>query len=299
MTHCKPIYTDSRVIAIRKPRHLLSLERGPAAWHSLIGENTTRKLLRALLNKARTMDELLSICGDENKLRWYLALLEDGGIVARSGEAWTRGPEVQGIDNIGPTLEWYVAEWFRSELHAPARHGVAIKEVPRGGDLDVVAFVSDVRVFVECKTAKPSAISQNELRQFLQRAADFNPEIAVVLVDTESSVQPVADGINDIFADLARKETALRNPRQGQAGDITKGATISEQPEARGLYWGRRNIYTTRVRDGVDAALSAVLRLYYAHVRHLVYLWGRPEVKYDLLKGTVAWVDAAHVSSPG
>src|SRR5260221_11994333 len=78
LTGCRPLYSDPEVLAIRKARHPLSLERGPAAWHALLGNDTCRKLLRALVNGPRSREQLLTICTDEAKLDWYLQLFEDG-----------------------------------------------------------------------------------------------------------------------------------------------------------------------------------------------------------------------------
>lgn len=66
---------------------------------------------------------------------------------------WTKGSACQHISNIGHTLEWYVAEYFRDSYQALARHGVEIKELTVGGDLDVVALKDGKRILVECKSS--------------------------------------------------------------------------------------------------------------------------------------------------
>src|SRR6266498_833436 len=86
-------------------------------------------------------DDLRRICSSELKLAKYLHFMCEHELTVQEGEFWCKSPAYKDIDNIGPTLEWYVAEWFRSWLEVPARHSVAIKDVADGGDLDVVAFV--------------------------------------------------------------------------------------------------------------------------------------------------------------
>lgn len=285
MTHCKPLLTDPAVIAVRKARHPFSLERGTAAWHGLLGENTFRKLLRAVVNKPRTAEELSKICGDPAKLNWYLALLEDGDIIVNTDSTWHKGPACQFIDNIGHTLEWYVAEWFRLELHAPARHGVAIAEVPRGGDLDVVAFIGDNRVMVECKSTNPKDIAEGTLREFLQRAADLNPEVAVLLIDSESSAEPVIERLNGIILDLSWKDVRIGNPSLPDDANL-RAPTLERQSGFGDVYWGMRNVYVTNVPKSIDASLSAMLRLYFSKVRHLSFVDG--DNVWDYVQGTVS-----------
>lgn len=262
---CKPLYTDPEVLAIRKARHPLSVERGPQAWHALLGDTTFRKLLRAILNRPRSTEQLLRICGDARRLDGYLAWLEQGDLVVREDDQWTRGPGCGTIDNIGPTLEWYVAEWYRSRLSAPARHGVKLKEVLRGGDLDIVAFMGDIKVMVECKTSKPTAVSETELRWFLQRAHEFDPEIALLLIDTDSDISVVVERLNGI---LGGTEPAIKP-------DL----------EAKDLYWGVRNIFVTNVRKDIETSLLAAHRLYSTHVRHMLILWSEERVIRDYVSG--------------
>lgn len=285
MSHCKPLFTDPQVACIRKARHPLSLERGPGAWHTLLGNNTFRKLLRALMSKARTLQDLQKICTDSLRLNWYLSMLEDGGLITRESDIWKRGAEAQSIDNMGATLEWYIAEWFRSELHAPARHGVILKEVPRGGDLDVIAFVGDVRVFVECKTSRPSSISETELRWFLQRASDFSPEIALLYIDTDDPLDRPIEKLNRIINELAWKDARLHNPNLTDNASL-RTPIIELQPSFENIYWGARRIYVTGTfHNTIDDSLSAVLRLYHSKVRYLTFFSG--DMIWDYVTGEV------------
>jgi hypothetical protein len=279
-TH-RSVYNDSQVI---RWRPIFGPYEGISAsqpFSSYLGNNTFRKILRAILTSPRDMKFLGEICTNHEKLIKILALLEAGGIAVRDGELWTKGPGCEGIDNTGPTLEWYVAEWFRRELEAPARHGVTIQEVPRGGDLDVVAFVNDLRIMVECKTGRPENISDIDMRWFLQRAYDFKPEIAVMLIDTESSVSSPANLATKIVADLSRKS---RNEELSNVDNVL-AATFPKYPD---LYWCASNVFVTNVKHGIDGALSALLRLYDTHVRHQLYTTDpMDEEVWDFVQGQV------------
>lgn len=247
----RPVYTDARVI------HLLGEDRaenGPdlhMIFYEAFGETTFRKLLRHIFFHHQGMlSELRGMCSSAQKLAKYLDFMQKYRLVVLEGENWRKGPEYQAITNIGTSLEWYIAEWFRTWLQVPARHGVTIKGVADGGDLDVVAFVDGIRVMIECKSGSPTQIGETDVRLFFERAADFNPEIAVLLIDTESRIDQQIDLFNRL--------------RPG-------GDPLKPQDAAKTLYWGARHIYVTTTRNGIGEALSAILRLYYSKIRHISF----------------------------
>lgn len=247
----RPLANDPKVIQLRRRIAQNGTEYGEKAFFDAFGDNTFRKLLRHIFfHKRCTYSELQRICSNEQKLDKCLTFMLDAELAIREGDLWCKGPAYKRIDNLGPTLEWYVAEWFRSWLQVPARHGVAVKGVADGGDLDVVAFVDSIRVMVECKSGSPAQVTVTDLGLFLRRAADFNPEIAVLLIDTESRIDAQVEMLNKL--------------RPG-------GDPIMAQDEHKSLYWGARHIYVINARVSIAESLSAVLRLYHSKVRHLSF----------------------------
>lgn len=247
----KPVHTDPRVIRLPSPSETNGAEPDQTTFYDIFGDTTFRKLLRHIFyHKSCALDDLKRICSSEQKLNRVLTFMAENALIVREGNLCYKGPNYKEVDNIGPTLEWYVAEWFRAWLQVPARHGVAIKDVADGGDLDVVAFVDGIRVMVECKSGSPTQIGENDIKLFLQRAADFNPEIAVLLIDTESQIDQQVEMINRF-----------------RAG----GEPLTPQDERRNLYWGARHIYTLNSKVSIADALSAVLRLYYSKIRHIAF----------------------------
>lgn len=243
----RPISTDPRVIHFPAEANTAH----PTLLYEAFGETTFRKLLRHIFyHHQGTLSELRSICSGEQKLARYLDFMQEHRLVELDGENWRKGSTYKAINNIGSTLEWYIAEWFRTWLQVPARHGVTIKGVADGGDLDVVAFVDGIRVMVECKSGSPSQIGETDVQLFFRRAADFNPEIAVLLIDTESRI----DQQIDIFNRL----------RSG-------GDPLKPQDAGKNLYWGARHIYVTNTKLGIGESLSAILRLYYSKIRHISF----------------------------
>jgi tetratricopeptide (TPR) repeat protein len=110
-----------------------------------------------------------------------------------------KSPQYQHVEGIGKTLEWYVAEWFRLSLRAPARHGVHIPGIADGGDLDVVAFVNGLKIFIECKSGNPANITESQLELFLRRTADFHPNIALLLIDTDQKVVKQEEMLHKVY----------------------------------------------------------------------------------------------------
>lgn len=247
----RQVYTDPRVIRLAPEDTTVAGEDQPATLYEAFGETTFRKLLRHIFfHQQGDLSELRSICSGEQKLARYLGFMRRYRMIEIEGENWRKSPVYKAVNNIGPTLEWYIAEWFRSWLQVPARHGVTIKGVADGGDLDVVAFVDGIRVMVECKSGSPTQISETDVKLFFRRAADFNPEIAVLLIDTESRIDQQIDMFNRL--------------RSG-------GDPLKPQDAGKNLYWGARHIYVTNTRNGIGESLSAILRLYYSKIRHISF----------------------------
>lgn len=247
----RQVYIDPRVIHLSSSDTTESDEDLFTILYEAFGENTFRKLLRhVFFHQQGTISELRNMCSSEQKLAHYLDFMQVHLLIKLEGENWHKGQHYQTINNIGSTLEWYIAEWFRRWLQVPARHGVTIKGVADGGDLDVVAFVDGIRVMLECKSGSPSQISETDIQLFFQRAADFNPEIAVLLIDTESRIDQQIDMFNRL--------------RSG-------GDPLKPQDTGKNLYWGARHIYVTNTKNGIGESLSAILRLYYSKIRHISF----------------------------
>lgn len=248
----KSPYMDPNVIKLRWLNPPNSDKTySPQSFYDYFGDNTFRKVLRAIFYSPRTYEQLHSICA-RHKLDSYLTFLKEQEIVLQDGDVWRRGLAYEQASGIGPTLEWYVGEWFRFWLQSPARHGVTVKDLVDGGDLDVVAFVDGMRITVECKSGKPEHIGETELSLFCQRAFEFSPEIAILLVDTESAIDNLIGIMNNLQFD---------------------GDRLSSQNSQNSLYWGLRRIYVTNTRESIDRSLSAVLRLYHSKIKYRTF-WG-------------------------
>lgn len=252
------------------------------SFYGAFGEKRVRKLIRSMLSapqgEQRSTQELAVICPNETRLNAILTYLQAGGIVTKKGARWSRGAHCHQADNIGQTLEWYVAEWFRSELKAPARYGVTVEEMANGADLDVVAFLGDTRVWVECKSSKPDDISAGDLKGFLQRAFDFRPEIAVLLIDTDCSVAKLAQDVRNLWNHLSALSLGKETPPVAQA-------EAEPVPGYSGIYWCARHVYVANVEHSVDRSLSNALRFHETYAKRQIFV---PTVGvWDFVNGVV------------
>lgn len=107
-------------------------------------------------------------------------------LVEQGSGIWTRGPALTSIFNMGATLEWCVQAHFQRRHQAVARRCVHFKEWEAFGlnDLDVLTFIDDLVIFLECKSS--SAITLGQLTRFVKRARAFPADVALLLIDTQS-----------------------------------------------------------------------------------------------------------------
>jgi len=265
----RPVYTDPFVLKQRWLTTPTGKQYHERAFYEAFDHRTFRHALSFLVaHSSYTLDQL-ALLG--LSLKQFIFLEEQEFLVKAPSwcieeshvlgftltntkkMCWNKGMANQRISDIGHTLEWYVAEWFRHKYHALARHGVEIKELTAGGDLDVVALKDGKRILVECKSS--SQIPEQKLRLFLQRSADFQPNLALLLIDTESPksvevrTQILCHLLNEPY-DPTRKQL--------------HGKTV--------FRWiPTHNIYVANTGAGIDATLGAVLRFHDALALFRIY----------------------------
>jgi hypothetical protein len=242
----RPIYTDPEVI--RQPWLVCpnGARYSDRTFYYFFGDIRFRKVLRTVLSCAPCeTSAFTALCPNVPELNSYLTFLQDQEFLFNEGKLWRRGIRLFNVADIGHTLEWYVAEWFRltqSSHHLiPARHGVTIHRCLDLGDIDVIALLDPWTVTVECKST--SKVSSIELALFLKRARLLWPAIAVLLIDTPSlSLDERIRRLNELLAD--EHEDPL-------------GAVA----EATGIYWGAGHICVTTVSQSLPHSLSSVLQV--------------------------------------
>jgi hypothetical protein len=114
----------------------------------------------------------------------YANLLCEIGVIVKNGKDAFR-TLLSPLYSFGPTLEWFIAEMFKSEFASPAIYGVSIKETPSGGDFDVIVSWNRRLVYVEAKSSPPKGIEQSEVTTFFSRILDLLPDVAIIFDDTQ------------------------------------------------------------------------------------------------------------------
>lgn len=231
------------------------LERYMAAF----ARPSFRKVARRLTRDGQAwvqVSELVAMAADS--AGDHLDLLADFMILdRRSDEVRLTRP----VDSLGASFEHYVAHVIRTELRGLAEWGVKLEGLPRaGGDFDVIAWLDPLLLYVECKTSRPSEVGERPLRQFLQRAEEFAPDLAVLLIDTDDDLTKfIDDQLNPTAA------IALAHPGYQAFHAI---------PDFPGVAWGLRRVYVTNTRPSVVTQLRGCLQLFYAHVRGMSFYGG-------------------------
>jgi hypothetical protein len=243
-----------------------------------LGSRTVRKLLRRVSGEAAVdRNLLLEICA-EPKLNAYLSRLEGTGTVRADGN---RVALSKYVDNFGPTLEWYVAMVFQDAFNATSCWSVQLEEIYGGGDFDVLAWLdsSSALVYVECKSASPASISDDEIRCFFQRCQELGPEVAILLVDTDSPLNPFLDRVQELLVPVQRLASGIRD--EGWVPDHPFIAPIPGLAYA-GLHFGLHRVFITGSEPSIATQLRKCLRYYSSWVSHLTFF---SPVRTDYIRG--------------
>ena len=237
-------------------------------YHKLLGHYTFRKILRLIAAKKDPVhnEEILSMCS-EPTLRKFREFLVNSGIVGISEDnSWSLKVKV---DNFGYTLEWYVWELLSKKLGAIGGWNVKIEGLLAGGDFDVLAFVDSVLIYVECKSKRPEEIDDSEVRNFLQRSQDLAPELAIMLIDTDSELDTLLNRFDSVLLRIQRIGSGTKDPNwKPEKPSIAKVAGFNN------IYFGLQRIFLTHSQPSILHALQDCLRHYHTHVKFASFLSG-------------------------
>ncbi|MDQ6675000.1 MAG: hypothetical protein M3069_30400 [Chloroflexota bacterium] len=224
---------------------------------------TFRKLLKHLLAvRSQPLDDLervtLRLGLDVAAIERYFAVLEEIGWLNRVEDTAVFTPS---INDLGHTVEWYVAHLLTQHLHWQATTNVLL-EGNKDGDFDVLAVLGTEIAYVECKTSSPDQVSNNALAPFLERHYFLQPAFALLLVDTSSSIQ-----------DLTERFARVHWKHEGHPEDTVGEAIRRIQPiDSNGCVLNSGiNVYvgnaSTTAANGLLTTLRLTLGDYSRHIR--------------------------------
>jgi len=244
-----------------------------AAYFEAFGGSTFRKLTRQLISahgKAVPLAELAKIAGTGAPA--YVDILVELGVAQRQADDafLTRTP-----DNIGPSLEWYVAQFCERELCGSASWGVQLADITVGGDYDVLAWLAPLLVYVELKSSRPSAIDDSEIANFLERGERLAPDLGIFLVDTRDDLAELRARFFDVMAVAVGK--ASGHP---EASWRSVRPWIQPQAEYPGVSFGYRRFYVTNSHPSILTQLRRCLQHYHTRVKGTMFLGGPGEINF-------------------
>jgi hypothetical protein len=235
-------------------------------YFDLMGKTSFRKVVRAIIASGGSgvpLERLRQIAGEEAP--GYVSALTaanaaremEGGVVLN-----------RQIDNIGPTLEWYVAQLCQRELGGSATWSVQLEWLPTGGDFDVLAWLDPLLLYVEVKSAHPDQVDESQLRNFLQRTVELAPDLAILLVDTDTRLAGLLDRLTGAMLPVMRKASSVGDDWQPDR------PFIRPQKDYPGISFGFQRIYVTGAKPSIVTQLRRCLQHYHAHVKGAAFLPG-------------------------
>jgi hypothetical protein len=186
------------------------------AFYQEMKRYSSRILLRDLIHhpEGRQLQDLTRFAAADAAQELVLRLGKLRAIEQAADGRWRlckmrgAGPGDRPLHSFGDTLEWFVAQVFRQELHAPAAWGVVVRGNAVGGDLDVVALVERYFVLAEVKSSPPKHVDIEVVRKFVERVASLRPHAALFVEDTELRM---ADKIIPLFGDVLAERAGRRS----------------------------------------------------------------------------------------
>jgi hypothetical protein len=156
-------------------------------FRELFSKSTFRKLIRKVTSEpdsgTASLEELIAISG--RRTDEYIRFLKDLGVVDCSN---TKVTLTRSINDIGKTLEWYVADVCKRDFEGSAQWSVKLSDF-RYGDCDVLAWLPPTLAYIETKSSHLSQVSDSAIRYFLQRGLDLAPDLAILLSTLITTLQ--------------------------------------------------------------------------------------------------------------
>jgi len=232
-------------------------------FYKHMGSRTFRNIVKDIVAKKENIlpDDYINGCS-ETKLSEYFDFLCSAGIIQYAANSSSYYLTIR-INDFGPTLEWYVSELFKRELECTADWGVRIKHFKPGGDFDVIARDESKLVWIETKSSRPEDISETDIRHFLQRDQNLDPDMSIFLVDTRDDLSSLVDYFKTII-------TPILEPKR-YASDPHFRTKIEQLPDFGGIHFFQRRIFITNSQPSILTKLRHCLRYYFAVVPQLTY----------------------------
>lgn len=240
------------------------------ASFGMFAKSSFRKFARHLTshNGVSKTSDLRKIAGEETAN--YIQYLCDLGVAEASDKQIILKRQ---IDNIGATLEWYVADVCQRQFEGSSAWSVKLGDM-HYGDYDVLAWLPPALLYVETKSSRPEEIEDTEIKHFLQRGVELAPDLAILLIDTDDDLEE-SGFLSRIF------ELMLPTITSGDRTTVSelrhnREPFIRPQRGYSGISWGYRRYYVTNTKPSIEAQLRKCLRHFNARVKDTMFVGGPP-----------------------
>ena len=231
--------------------------------YKYLASRTFRNILKKMVQRKSGIQQVdFEADCEPTKLKEYFHFLESSGILDKgSPSSFVLSLDV---NDFGYTLEWYVAELFKRELGCTSAWHVSVKGVGVGGDFDVLARVEAELTYVETKSASPDKITDSEIRHFLQRDQELDPDMSIFLVDSRDDLSGLVSRFEDVITPAVIEDAHSSDPSYHHE--------IHQLPDFGGIYHTLRRIFIINSKPSILTSLRRCLNYYFAIVTHSTYL---------------------------
>ena len=233
-------------------------------FYKYMGSRTFRNIVKDIVDKKENIlpDYYINGCS-ETKLSEYFDFLCSARILQYAANSSSYYLTIR-IDDFGPTLEWYVSELFKRELECTADWGVRIKNLKPGGDFDVIARDESKLVWIETKSSRLEHIIETDIRHFLQRDQNLDPDISIFLVDTHNDLSCLISAFEDIMTPVVAGDSGMKDPNYH--------FKINQLTDFGDIYHTLRRVFIINTDPLILTNLRYCLKYYFAIVTHATYL---------------------------
>lgn len=238
-------------------------------FRRLFGHSSFRKTIRNITagRGQASIAQLREISGSDAD--GFVQFLVDLEVAEWSGDQVNL---LRSLNNIGPTLEWYVADLVQKQFGGSADWSVKLADCAYG-DYDVIGWLPPTLIYVETKSARPSGIDDSELKNFLQRGVELAPELAILLIDTDDDLEATGflDRLFRLMIPSVRLSSRITEPDWRPAKSF-----IAPAAGFPGVSFGLFRYYVTNSVPSIEGQIRKFLRHYHTHIKGHTFYHGEP-----------------------
>lgn len=244
--------------------------QGTHQYFDLFQQISFRKVLRRIISgraDGRSIGSLREVWGDA--VDDYIAFLLEKRIIRTAGDLAFMDRRV---DNLGPSLEHYVAHLCEERLSGSADWGMKLRGLPSGGDFDVLAWLSPKLVYIECKSGNPVEIGVTQLSRFIVRQREIGADIAILLVDTDGDISELVSRLNDAIEPWYSTHDDVKDVygirRRGVQFNISfDSMRVEQSADYESIYFGYHSIYVVNTKSKILEQIRRCLAHHYAYAK--------------------------------